>query len=251
MKRVVNNFLDACLKKITDAQEKYNIQDFTCLDLEEEVDATSVIMGISFDQDNIKRVQREVFYPLVKFYWDNIRNILDLLKSNNTMEELYHSVCERAFNFCLTYHRTSEFRALRFLLYKHLVSLMSPTQDQGNQKFRLVWSAKTAELQMKTRIAQLDVACKLNMWSEAINIVTDLRSLSMKSSMLGEYYEKVSRVLWELKKYLYHAYALLRLLALNKRQNNEVTEEQIRAMAAQACLASLCVPLYSVVRELN
>ena len=249
MMRVVNSFLDACLKKITEAQEKYNIQDFSCLDLEEEVDATSIILGVSCEQDDIKRVQHEVFYPLIKFYWDNLRNILDLLKINNTMEDLYHNVCERAFNFCLTYHRTNEFRALRFLLYKHLVSLTNPSQDSSNQKFRLVWSAKTAELQMKTRIAQLDVACKLGLWIEAINIVTDIRSLSTKSSMLAEYYEKVSCVLWELKKYFYHAYALLRMLALQKRQNKELSEEKLRAMATQACLASLCVPIYSIVCE--
>lgn len=251
MKKVVNFFLDACQKKITDAVVKYDIKDFSSLDLEEEVDATSVIMSVSYEENDSRRVQREIIYPLIKYYWDNLRNILDLLKFNNTMEELYHNVCERAFNFCLEYYRINEFRSLRYLLCKHLVSLMSPAQDLTSMRFRITWSDKTAELQMKTRFAQLDVACKLNLWTEAFNILNDLRVIMSRkncsSSMLASYYEKVSQIFWELKHYFYHAYAQIRLLTLHKRQNRDVTDEELRSMSAQVCLAALCIPSYSVV----
>ena len=79
MKTVVNYFLDACLKKITDAKEQYHIEQFDPLELEEEVDATSLVMSIGCDPSDPARVQREIVYPYMKYYWDNLRNILELL----------------------------------------------------------------------------------------------------------------------------------------------------------------------------
>lgn len=89
---------------------------------------------------------------------------------------------------------------------------------------------------------QLDVACELNLWTEAFNILNDLRVIMSRKSWPAEdvisYYENVSRIFWELKHYFYHAYAQIRLLAARKRQDG-VSEEDLRANYAQVCLAVL------------
>ena len=99
---VVDRFLDTCKKKIEDVQAEYNLMDCQHLDLEEEVSADSIFSMLSMEENDPKRIEREVVYPWIRFYWDNLRGILDLIKTNNTMEDLYHSVCKRAFDFCKT-----------------------------------------------------------------------------------------------------------------------------------------------------
>lgn len=246
MSTVVTRYLDKCKAKITEAQEKHGLTDCFHLNLEEEVSPLSVFDDLCLDKEDPKRAEREVVYPLVVFYWDNIRNILELVRINNTMEDLYHKVCQRAFEFCTTYNRVNEFHILRRLLHKHLDNLMDPMQDQSNMKFRVVWSSSTAELQLTTRFRQLEAACQLQLWQEAFNIVADIRVITSlpfcKSSLRATYFDKLADVFWEHKWYFYHAYALVNFLAINKRQNKEITEAELTALAGRVLLAALCVP---------
>lgn len=250
---VVDRFLDTCKKKIEDVQAEYNLKDCQHLDLEEEVSADSIFSMLSMEENDPKRIEREVVYPWIRFYWDNLRGILDLIKTNNTMEDLYHSVCKRAFDFCKTYNRVSEFAVLRRSLHKHLEFLMNPSQDQTNNRFRVSWCSKTAELQLNTRFAQLEVACALQQWTEAFNILTDIRVITNMSGgriqIQAIYYQKLSDIFWEFHNYLYHAFAQMKLLSLQKKQNNSLSEEEVQTMSSQAVLAALCIPMYSVVSE--
>lgn len=251
MSTVVTRYLDKCKAKIVEAQEKYGLTDCFNLNLEEEVNPLSIFDDLSLDKENPKRVEREVIYPLIVFYWDNIRNILELVRINNTMEDLYHKVCQRAFEFCTTYNRVNEFHILRRLLHKHLDNLIDPMQDQSNMKFRVVWSSSTAELQLMTRFRQLETAFQLKLWQEAFNIVADIRVVTSlpfcKPSLRATYFEKLADVFWEQKWFFYHAYALLNFLAINKRQNKDITDADLTALSSRVLLALLCVPLQPVV----
>ena len=251
MIEVVDQYLDKCQKKITEAQEKYGLTDSFHLHLEEDVSPVSIFDSLSLGKEDPKRIEREVIYPLVVFYWDNLRNILELVRINNTMEELYHKVCERAFQFCVTYNRVNEFHILRRLLHKHLDNLMDPLQDQTSMKFRVVWSPATAEKQLRTRFSQLEAACTLKLWSEAFSIIGDIRVIttlpSCKSFLRASYYEKLAEVFWAYEYYFYHAYGLVSLLAINKKQNKEITAEELTALASRVLLAAVCVPVYSIV----
>lgn len=251
MTTVVDRFLDACKLKIEQVQEQYNLKDSYNLCLEEEVSAESILMFFALEENDKRHIEREVIYPWVCFYWDNLRSILDLVKINNTMEELYHSVCKRAFEFCTTYNRVNEFVTLRRTMHKHLEFLMNPSQDQTTNRFRVAWCPRTAELQMNTRFAQLEAACSLKLWSEAFNIMTDIRVITnmtgSKVQLNSLYYQKLTDVFWEFHNYLYHAYSQIKLLSLQKKQGAS-TEEELREMSSQAVLAALCIPMYSIVR---
>ena len=207
MEVVVNRFLDICKKNIMEAQKKYNLDDLDGSFADEVLSADDILMSTVLGEDDPRRIKSEKVYPLIKFYWDNLRGILDLLKVNSTMEELYHSVCEQAFEFCLSYNRVAEFRALRRYLHKHLEYLMEPPQDQASAKFRVTWCEKTATLQMKTRFLQFDAACKLNLWTEASLILSDVHIIMMipswDLSLLKGYYDRLSKLFWEFKNYFY------------------------------------------------
>lgn len=249
MEVVVNRFLDICKKNIMDAQKKYNLDNLDGSFADEVLSADDILMSTVLGEDDPRRIKSEKVYPLIKFYWDNLRGILDLLKVNSTMEELYHSVCEQAFEFCLSYNRVAEFRALRRYLHKHLEYLMEPPQDQASAKFRVTWCEKTATLQMKTRFLQFDAACKLNLWTEASLILSDVHIIMMipswDLSLLKGYYDRLSKLFWEFKNYFYFAFAKLKLLDICKR--DKASKEDVSAMSAQILLSAISSPLYSAV----
>lgn len=69
------------------------------------------------------RTDRELVTPWFKFLWETYRTILDVLRNNARLETLYAMTAAKAFNFCLSYKRTTEFRRLCDILRNHLNSL--------------------------------------------------------------------------------------------------------------------------------
>lgn len=61
--------------------------------------------------------------PWFKFLWETYRTTLDILRNNSRLEALYAMTAARAFGFCLTYKRTTEFRRLCDILRNHLANL--------------------------------------------------------------------------------------------------------------------------------
>lgn len=69
------------------------------------------------------RTDRELVTPWFKFLWETYRNILDTLRNYSRLEALYAMTAARAFQFCLHYKRTTEFRRLCDILRNHLQNL--------------------------------------------------------------------------------------------------------------------------------
>lgn len=69
------------------------------------------------------RTDRELVTPWFKFLWETYRSVLDNLRNNARLEALYAMTATKAFQFCLTYKRTTEFRRLCDILRNHLANL--------------------------------------------------------------------------------------------------------------------------------
>ena len=69
------------------------------------------------------RTDREVVTPWFKFLWETYRSVMDILRNNSRLEALYAMTAAKAFQFCLTYKRTTEFRRLCDILRNHLANL--------------------------------------------------------------------------------------------------------------------------------
>lgn len=76
--------------------------------------------AVSAAQD---RTDREEVTPWFKFLWETYRSVLDILRNNSRLEALYAMTATHAFQFCLSYKRTTEFRRLCDILRNHLANL--------------------------------------------------------------------------------------------------------------------------------
>ena len=81
---------------------------------------TSLLLCDSARQD---RTDRELVTPWFKFLWETYRSVMDILRNNSRLEALYAMTAAKAFQFCLTYKRTTEFRRLCDILRNHLANL--------------------------------------------------------------------------------------------------------------------------------
>lgn len=104
------------------------------------------------------RTDRTMVTPWFRFLWETYRNLLDILRHNSRLQTLYASSIKRAFQFCVTYKRTSEFRRLCELLRSHLTIVQRRAYFGKEQKDRPdLTNVETLQLYVETRFDQLKV----------------------------------------------------------------------------------------------
>ncbi len=136
--------------------------------------------------------KRQQITPWLKFLWDSYRTVLDILRNNVKLEALYQDAACRAFLFCRTYKRPTEFRRMAEILRLHLAAQSKhiATMQQGLPVVATgdgatgsgAGAASAAEgdtlmLHLHTRFLQLDTAIALELWHEAYRSVEDVHGL--------------------------------------------------------------------------
>jgi hypothetical protein len=88
--------------------------------------------------------------PWFKFLWETYRSVLEILRTNQKLEALYSMTAVRAFQFCLQYKRTAEFRRLCDILRQHM-------QNMHKYRERDITQPESLQLHLETRFEQLKV----------------------------------------------------------------------------------------------
>ncbi|GBG79223.1 hypothetical protein CBR_g29275 [Chara braunii] len=194
-----------------------------------------------------ERADREMVTPWFKFLWETYRTVLEILRNNSKLESLYAMTAHKAFQFCLHYKRTTEFRRLCEILRNHLMNLNKYRDQRDRPDLSL---PESQQLYMETRFEQLKVATELELWQEAFRSVEDIHGLmtlfkkAPKPQMMATYYAKLAKIFWVSENHLYHAYAWYKLYSLQKNYNKNLLPRDLQLIASSVLLATLSVAPY-------
>ncbi|XP_049879069.1 eukaryotic translation initiation factor 3 subunit A [Pectinophora gossypiella] len=217
-------------------------------DLDNLATPESILLSAVSGEDAQDRSDRTILTPWVKFLWESYCQCLELLRTNAHVETLYHDIARMAFQFCLKYSRKTEFRKLCDKLRKHLEDICKPTVQTGNVS---ISKPETQQLNLETRLFQLDSAIQMELWQEAYKAIEDIHNLMNMSKKtpvaktMANYYGKLALVFWKAGHCLFHAAALLKLFQLSREMKKNITQEELQKMACRVLVAVLSVPLPS------
>jgi translation initiation factor 3 subunit A len=250
LEEVIKHFLKLATDKAEAAQAAAAASASSTLevdDLEAENTPESLMLKSVSAESDKDRADRELVTPWFKFLWETYRTILEILRNNNKLEALYAMTANRAFAFCVTYKRTTEFRRLCEILRNHLSNLQKYRDQRDRPDMTL---PETQQYYLETRFEQLKAAADLELWQEAFRTIEDIHGLTIilkkapNPRMMASYFAKLTKVFWVSENYLYHAYAWYKLFNLSKTYNRNLTPADLKAMASAVLLSAVAIPPY-------
>lgn len=254
LENVIRGYLRMAEEKTENAREQSAQAVIDIDDLDNLATPESILLSAVSGEDAQDRSDRTILTPWVKFLWESYCQCLELLRTNAHVETLYHDIARMAFQFCLKYNRKTEFRKLCDKLRKHLEDICKLPQQAVNVS---ISKPETQQLNLDTRLYQLDSAIQMELWQEAYKAIEDIHGLMTMSKKfpvaktMANYYQKLAMVFWKAGNYLFHAAALFKLFQLSKEMKKNITVEELQRMACRVLIATLSIPLPSAHPEFD
>ncbi|XP_050353300.1 eukaryotic translation initiation factor 3 subunit A isoform X1 [Nymphalis io] len=255
LEQVIRGYLRMAEERTEAAREQSTQAVIETDDLDNLATPESILLSAVSGEDAQDRSDRTILTPWVKFLWESYCQCLELLRTNTHVETLYHDIARMAFQFCLKYSRKTEFRKLCDKLRKHLEDIWKSTQAQPGSVS--MTKPETQQLNLETRLFQLDSAIQMELWLEAYKAIEDIHNLMNMSKKtpvaktMANYYGKLALVFWKAGHCLFHAAALLKLFQLSREMKKNITQEELQKMACRVLVAVLSVPLPSLHPEFD
>lgn len=249
LEEVIKYFLQLSSERAEQAQAQAQASEIALdvEDLEAEKRPEDLMLSFVSGEKGKDRSDRELVTPWFKFLWETYRTVLEILRNNSKLEALYAMTAHRAFQFCLQYKRTTEFRRLCEIIRNHLSNLNKYRDQRDRPDLSL---PESLQLYLDTRFEQLKIATELELWQEAFRSVEDIHGLmcmvkkTPKPQMMAIYYSKLTKIFWISESQLYHAYAWYKLYVLQKSYNKNLTQKDLQLMASSVLLAAISVTPY-------
>ena len=245
---VVQGYLNMAEKRTDEAKQESveSVQEVD--DLENLATPEVIMLSAVSGEDAQDRSDRTILMPWVKFLWESYCQCLELLRTNVRVERLYHDIAQQAFRFCLKYQRKTEFRKLCDKLRNHLDLILKQTPSPMTINLN---NSDTQQMNLDTRLVQLDAAIAMELWQEAFKAVEDIHGLMTFSKkvfqpkMMANYYQKLARVFWKSGNHLFHAAAIFKHFQLTREMKKSLSADELGRMASRVLTACLAVPIPS------
>ena len=207
----------------------------------DEYETPQSLLLTAFGADGTTEDERSARQSL-KNLWDTYRTALEVTRSHQAVEDVFHEIAAKACNFCLTYGRKNEFRRLCELLRSyHQYLPRTATVTQGPQVV-CASNPETISKTLETRDRQMKVAIDMGIWTTAYQVAEDMQSLMQRKrpspQQLKGYYDSLSKVFWVSgQRFLFHAYTSLRAFVLGRQLGLNGTNADQVVLAVLAALS--------------
>ncbi|CAE7436960.1 TIF3A1, partial [Symbiodinium sp. CCMP2456] len=218
LEQVVRVFRRAAEEKVNQAKKEQDVRLGKVADLEEMDAPETILLQAIQAGDTRQQSQDKDVHTHFRFLWETYKVILDVLKSNSRLEEVYHETSRQAFEFCRANTRPQEFKRLCDILRKNFQDLSKRTGPTGQNPVQPN-NVDTITKTLETRCRQMQVATELDLWREAYNTSSEICDLMTalgkvnqrpKPHLRSMYYEHLGQIFWKSENYLFHAFASLK-----------------------------------------
>jgi len=242
---VVTRFRKVAEEKVQEAKKQKDLDMEKMADFDEMEAPQTILLRAIQASDTRQQSQDRDVHMHFRFLWDTYKVVLDVLKSNVRLEEVYHETAKCAFEFCRVNQRPQEFKRLCENLRKNYLELHKHT---GKVPAHQVHPdhPDTIQRTLETRCRQLQIATELDLWRESYTTATEIYELMSKCRpkphLRSMYYEYLGQIFWKSDNHLFHAFACLKNLMFVRAAKQNATPEELALLASKAVLATLCVP---------
>lgn len=256
LETILNYYRDKMEALFQEKLSKYSEKKLIEIEDIDNEDSPENLFLISIDPKS--KCEREEIKTFMKSLWDAYKTIIEIVRTNNKLEDILMSTSEKIFLFCEKFKRNVEFKrfseSMRFYVGKIFRNItMYPdylkntysvdiTESESNERYLTIFS-----LQMKT-------ALNLKLWQEAFKICEDMNSLIkirrgvLKPKFLSDYFENMAKVFWNSEYYLYHANAFFSHYTIYKKFS-KASSQEILNKTNLLVLSILSIPPFTIENE--
>lgn len=219
-----------------------------------EANPDDLLLYANCDLDEIETQDKII--PVVLFFTESCKIILDVLRQNSRMLEFYNMTAQKCFEFCVKYQCKREYRKVSETLHSHFNQILKQSKHPDPvQLAKIPFPVKLEEEEchqklLDLRYEQLKVALRMKEWSDAFRTSENIYQLinrqkhnaSKMKAILYDFFFQLQTIFWQSEFYLFHAYAMMNIQQITKSNRNMKEDEKMK-FTAKFVLAVLSISL--------